>query len=211
MHGLNEFGFIKFKLLVVINKTDKLIWREFLDEREDALSFIYHQNIDFLFFYGKKYTTNEELVLDAIQDLFFYLISKRQTLGETDNIRMYLLKAFRRRLFEELRKKEKQQELSYEYFIEPQIIFSVEEKLIFEEEKSEKENELKHGLEKLNPKQREVLYYKFTCGFDYNQICEIMSISYDTARQMVSRSIQNLKKYLISREFIFTLLFRRKK
>lgn len=193
------------------NKTDKLIWREFLNEREDALSFIYHQNVDFLFFYGKKFTTNEDLILDVIQDLFYYLISKRQSLGETDNIRIYLLKAFRRRLFEQLKKKNKQQELEKDYSNESQIVFSVEEKLIFNEEVSEKELELKRGMEKLNAKQREVLYYRFTCGFDYQQICEIMSISYDTARQMVSRSIQNLKKYLITRGFIFALIFRRRK
>jgi len=195
----------------VNNKTDKLIWREFLNEREDALSFIYHQNVDFLFFYGKKFTTNEDLILDVIQDLFYYLISKRQSLGETDNIRIYLLKAFRRRLFEQLKKKNKQQELEKDYSNESQIVFSVEEKLIFNEEVSEKELELKRGMEKLNAKQREVLYYRFTCGFDYQQICEIMSISYDTARQMVSRSIQNLKKYLITRGFIFALIFRRRK
>ncbi|WP_321347436.1 sigma-70 family RNA polymerase sigma factor [uncultured Draconibacterium sp.] len=189
------------------NKTDKILWREFKDEREDALSFIYHQNIDFLFFYGKKFTSDEDFILDVIHDLFFYLIRKHKTLGDTDNIRMYLLKAFRRRLFEELRKKDKQQEIVDEYSVEPQIVFSIEQDLIIEEEKSEKELELKRGMEKLNPKQREVLYYRFTCGFDYNQICEIMSISYDTARQMVSRSIVTLKKYLIAKGFILMRLF----
>ncbi|QIA09152.1 RNA polymerase sigma factor [Draconibacterium halophilum] len=193
------------------NKTDKIIWREFINEREDALSFIYHQNVDFLFFYGKKFTTDESLIVDVIQDLFFYLISKRENLGETDNIRIYLLKSFRRRLFENLKKKKKELEQIKEYSIEPRIVFSVEEKIIFDEEESEKELELKRGMEKLNAKQREVLYYRFTCGFDYQQICEIMSISYDTARQMVSRSIQSLKKYLISRGFIFVILFGRKK
>ncbi|WP_346860853.1 sigma-70 family RNA polymerase sigma factor [uncultured Draconibacterium sp.] len=193
------------------NKTDKIIWKEFIDEREDALSFIYHQNVDFLFFYGKKFTTNDHLILDVIQDLFFYLISKRQTLGETDNIRIYLLKAFRRRLFKQLKKRTKQQELEKDFSEDPQIVFSIEEKLISDEEASEKELELKRGMEKLNAKQREVLYYRFTCGFDYQQICEIMSISYDTARQLVSRSIQNLKKYLISRGFIFLFLLKRQK
>ncbi len=193
------------------NKTDIIIWREFKNEREDALSYIYHQNIDFLFFYGKKFTSDKDFILDVIQDLFFHLIRNHKTLGDADNIRMYLLKAFRRRLFEELRKKSKQQEFANEYFVEPQFVFSIEQDLIFEEERSEKELELKRGMAKLNTKQREILYYRFTCGFNYNQICEIMSISYDVARQLVSRSIQALKAYLVSKGFVLLHFFFKKR
>ncbi|WP_321374823.1 sigma-70 family RNA polymerase sigma factor [uncultured Draconibacterium sp.] len=190
-------------------KTDKLIWREFLDEREDALSYIYHQNVDFLFFNGKRYTADEDLVLDVIQDLFYYIIRKRQSLGETDNIRIYLLKAFRRRLFEQLKKQSKQKDLEKDYSNESQIIFSIEERLILDEEVSENELKLKRGIENLNAKQREILFYKFTCGLDYQQICDIMSISYDTARQLVSRTIRDLKKHLISNGLILMTLLRR--
>lgn len=203
--------YIYLKAELVKNSTDKIIWKEFKNEREDALSYIYHENIDFLFFYGKKFTADEDLILDVVQDLFFYLIRKRKTLGETENIRMYLLKSFRRRLFKEFKKKEKQQELHKVHSLEPEIVFSVEEKMIFNEEKSAKEVELRRGMEKLNSQQREILYYKYSCDFDYNQICEIMSISYDSARQMVSRAIQSLKKYLITKGLILMLIFRSQK
>ncbi len=197
-------------MLLLKNKTDKIIWKNFIDEGEEALSFIYHQNVDFLFYYGKKFTANEALILDVIQDLFFYLISKRQTLGETDNIRIYLLIAFRRRLFDKLKKENRQHELEQEYEQQPQIVFSVEEQLIMDEEALEKKQELRRSLEKLSVQQREVLYYRFTCGFDYQQICTIMSISYDAARQMVSRSIQQLRKSMVAKGFMFTLLFFRR-
>lgn len=188
------------------NNSDNIIWKEFKNGKDDALSFIYHQNIDFLFFYGKKFTTDEALILDVIQDLFFYLIQKRNTLGDTENIRMYLLKSFRRSLFIELRKKEKLQKFDDTGF-EPEIVFSVEENLIIAEEQSEKSMELKRGMQMLNQQQREILYYKFTCNFDYNQICEIMSISYDSARQIVSRSIQSLKKYLTLKVILLMIFF----
>jgi RNA polymerase sigma factor (sigma-70 family) len=194
------------KKLFVNNNSDNIIWKEFKNGKDDALSFIYHQNIDFLFFYGKKFTTDEALILDVIQDLFFYLIQKRNTLGDTENIRMYLLKSFRRSLFIELRKKEKLQKFDDTGF-EPEIVFSVEENLIIAEEQSEKSLELKRGMQMLNQQQREILYYKFTCNFDYNQICEIMSISYDSARQIVSRSIQSLKKYLTLKVILLMIFF----
>lgn len=190
---------------------DGKIWDEFKRGNNKALSQIYHQNIDFLFFYGKKFTTDEELVLDTIQDLFFYFIQKRNNLGKTENIRMYILKAFRRRLFEEIKKTNKLRKLNSDLQIEPQITFSKEEDIIARERQSKKDKELQRGMQKLNARQREVLYYKFTCGFDYDQICEIMSISYESARKMVSRSVNSLKKYLNEQGFVLMLLFRAKK
>ena len=177
--------------------------------KDYALSNIYRQNIDFLFFYGKKFTADEELVLDVIQDLFCYIIEKRESLGTTENIRMYLLKSFRRRLFNELKKINKRL-AGNEDVLEPKIVFSAEEELITEEEQSEKRLELKLGLKKLNSKQREVLYYKFNCGFDYDQICSIMEISYSSARQMVSRAVNTLKSHMWGKGFIFLLYLRKR-
>ena len=188
------------------NYSDHIIWKEFKDGKEHTLSFIYHQNVDFLFFYGKKFTTDEALILDVIQDLFFYLIQKRKSLGDAENIRMYLLKSFRRSLFVEIKKKKKFKNFD-SINIEPEIVFSVEDNLMAVEELSEKEQELKRVMQILTPQQREILYYKFTCNFDYNQICELMSISYDSARQLVSRSIQSLKKYITLKAILFLIFF----
>ncbi len=177
-------------------KEDQYIWGEFKNGEEYALSHIYHQNIDFLFFYGKKITRNEELILDIIHDLFYELIRSRKNLGRTDNIRLYLLTSFRRKLIREIQQKKKHEDNYKEIEIQPNIVFSVEEDLISTEEKSHRLELVRKGMKELNLKQREVLYYKFTLGFDYQQICEIMSITNDTARQLVSRAIQSLKKFL---------------
>jgi DNA-directed RNA polymerase specialized sigma24 family protein len=52
------------------------------------------------------------------------------------------------------------------------------------------------GLKAISPKQREILFYRFMCDFEYSQICEIMSIKYDSARKQVFRAIQALKDKL---------------
>lgn len=188
-------------------KEDKYIWEEFKNGEEYALSYIYHQNIDFLFFFGKKITKDEELILDIIQDLFYELIRSKQNLGETDNIRLYLLKSFRRKLIKVLQQKQKQEERKYE--IQPNIIFSAEEDWISTEENSRKRELIIQGIKELNLKQREVLYYKFTCGFDYKQISEIMAVTNESARQLSSRAIQTLKKYLLENGLILLTIIRR--
>ena len=188
---------------------DKSIWEEFKHGEEYALSFIYNQNIDFLFFYGKKITKDDDLILDIIQDLFHELIRSKSNLGKTDNIRLYLLKSFRRKLIREIQQKHKYQENYQELEVQPNIVFSVEEDLISTEEKSHREELVKQGMKELSHKQREILYYKFTCGFDYKQISEIMTITNDSARQLVSRAIQSIKKYLSENHSILLFITNR--
>lgn len=185
---------------------DYNLWEDFKKGKEHALSEVYHHHVDFLFNYGKKITADEDIVLDTIQDIFFDLIRNRRSLGSTDNIRLYLLKTFRRKLIRTLEKEKKLGPISSN--IEesrPEITFSIEEQIIRNEESAQKTKLIAEALKLLNPRQREILYYKFTCGFDYPEICELMSISYDTARQLVSRTIQTLKKSLPSK--IAPLLF----
>lgn len=190
-------------------KEDKYIWDEFKNEVDYALSYIYNQNIDFLFFYGKKFTIEEDFILDMIQDLFCDLIKYRKTLGETDNIRLYLMKSFRRKLLRGIENKRKFAKLDNDCKLEPEIVFSIEEEMITDEEQYRRNKFLQQGLKELNAKQREVIYYKFTLGYDYDQISEIMSITYDSARQLVSRGISSLKHFMVENNFFLLLIYRR--
>lgn len=192
-------------------KEDKYIWDKFKNDEEPALSYIYNQNIDFLFFYGKKFTIEEDFILDMIQDLFYDLIKYRKTLSETDNIRLYLIKSFRRKLLRGIESKKKLVKLDNVYNLEPQIVFSIEEEMITNEEQSRKNEFLRQGLKELNAKQREVIYYKFTLGYDYDQISEIMSITYDSARQLVARGINSLKRFMAENNFFLMLIYRQLK
>ena len=181
---------------------DLTLWNDFRNGKEQALSYIYYHHAEFLFLYGQKFTDDKELISDVIQDLFYDLIRTRKRLGSTDNIRFYLARSFRRKLSLEIKKsKTKFGELT-----EKEMNFSINEEMTLDE----KSEVLNQGLKELNSKQREILYYKFNCEFSYEQICEIMSISYDSARQMVSRSINSLKKILANHKMLFLALIFRK-
>ena len=190
-------------------KDDQYIWEEFKNGKEYALAHIYNQNIDFLFCFGKRISKDEDLILDVIQDLFYELIKSKKNLGKTDNIRLYLLKSFRRKLIRELQRKHKQSGSIEEIEIQPDIVFSVEEDLILAEDKSKRLEIIRQGMKELNQKQREVLYYKFTLGFDYKHISEIMQVTNDSARQLVSRAIHSLKNHFAENNFILMVLFRK--
>ena len=186
--------------------SDKVIWNNFRNGDGEALSFIYFQHIKQLFQYGMKYTKDRDLVLDSIHDLFEYLLIKRENLGETDNIRFYLMRSLRRQLVQNLKKQEKFSKISSDDAFGPNIVFAVEEQIINAEFSKEREMKIRTALNELSPRLREILYYRFTCNLDYDQICELMSLTYDSARKMMFRALKSLKKTL-SDSYILLFMF----
>ncbi len=182
--------------------SDKKLWEDFKAGEKYALSHIYYQNIQFLYRYGSKFSNNEDLIKDTLQDLFFDLIRLRSNLGANDNIKFYLITAFRRKLFRNLKKQKITDEKTDFLYPEAQIVYSAEYEMIGREELSHREKLVQKALAELSPKQREILYYRYTCDFEYNQICELMDLKYDSARKLVFRSLQSLKKQLSSSEII---------
>jgi RNA polymerase sigma factor (sigma-70 family) len=191
--------------------TDKQIWDDFKRGKGYALSHIYYQNMQLLYRYGKKFTHDNDLVMDTIQDLFYDLIRTRDKLGNTNNIKYYLIKSFRRKLFRNICKQWNQIEANT-IEIEPTLVFSVEEDMIDREVLSQREVIIQEALKKLTPRMREILYYRYNCEFEYDYICEIMGIQYDSARKMVYKAIRELKSIFSEYKTInlFYLCFKRK-
>ncbi len=193
-------------------KSEANIWKDFKEGSNYALSYIYHKHIQILYRYGKKFSTDEELIKDTVQELFFDLIRSRSNLGETDNICFYLMTSFRRKLFKAINKK-KHIEYSDENDFSAEIVYSAEHELINREELTHKEKIIMDALSELSPKQREILFYRYSCDFDYDQICEIMKLQYNSARKQMSRALKSLKKILENEDILvfFYLGFRKKK
>jgi len=182
---------------------DNNLWEDFKKGEQAALSHIYHLYVESLYRYGKKFSSDSDLVKDTIQDLFCDLIRTREKLGPTEHIYFYLIKSFRRKLFRSLNETNmtKHKEEDEEAFT-VHIVYSVEEDYIQKEHLSKKEEMMQKGLAELSPKQREILYYRFTCDFEYEQICEIMSMKYDSARKMVFRALKSLRENLADTNLI---------
>jgi len=197
---------VKFSWMDPITNDTKL-WEDFKKGEKYALTHIYYQYADSLFRYGKKYSSEDELVKDAIQDLFFDLIRTRASLGSTNHIYFYLIKALRRRLFK-TNAGNKTLVLNNEEaeIYSANIVYSIEDEWIHKEGLTKKEDILRKGLAALSPKQREILYYRYTCDFDYEQICEIMSMKYDSARKMVFRALKTLREHMSDTNFTFFII-----
>jgi len=174
--------------------TQNEIWNLFInDGNEEALSSVYAENYDLLFDYGHRFTSNVNIIEDAIQDIFINIIKYRKSIGVVKNIKGYLICTFRRQLFLDLNKQKKIilteliPEDFFDYFSSP------------DQETLDKENiEFLHStinecISNLNPKQREILFLRFEREISYEEIAVILNISVESCYKSIYRTIKTIR------------------
>src|SRR5690606_27340999 len=116
----------------------------------DALDFIFKEHSSNLFAYGSRFTRDEDLVLDAIQDVFVELWNRRQNLSETNCIKFYLLKALRRRITRVILGVKRFETVAENiHALEENINFSAEHLLVLEETEQLRRERLNRAIEGL--------------------------------------------------------------
>jgi len=172
------------------------IWSSFKKGEDWAVSFIYSENAEKLYHYGLKFTPDNALVEDVLQDLFAELIKNRKSLGDTDNILFYLLKSFKRKMLRKIQTekrydlKEKMEAYNFE------VTWPVEHDIILGEASEQKSRMLLNALNELTPRQKEVIYLRFTKELDYNEVAGMLDISVESCRNLISKAISTLKKWV---------------
>lgn len=190
-----------------VKSTDIETWAQFKNGDDNALSLIYNHNAKKLYVYGLKFTPNHSIVEDAIQDLFSDLVRTRRNLGDTNNIHFYLIKAFKRRLHRQILK-EKKYDLDGVGDDHPfEITYSIEHDIILTEKADLKVEFLRRAIGALTSRQKEAVYLRFTDGLSYEEISEIMSMSVESCRNLIYRTIKTLKDSLETNGSRVTLLF----
>lgn len=170
------------------------VWLKFTEGDDDALSSIYFEFFDLLLNFGMKYSSDRFLVEDCIQNLFVDLLKNRHQQKTVHNLRFYLTKALRNQMLYENRKTKNQIPVEEQTETEFTITYSIENSLIAMETDEMHLRFLKIIMEDLTARQKEALYLKFNCGFDYKQISELMQISVESARTMVYRTLKSIKE-----------------
>jgi RNA polymerase sigma factor (sigma-70 family) len=82
-----------------------LIWKSFLAGDQEAFAHLYNQHVDSMYRYGTKICKDEDLVKDAIQEVFIDLYVKRHK-NRTDpgHLKYYLILALKRNLIKKLKR-----------------------------------------------------------------------------------------------------------
>jgi RNA polymerase sigma factor (sigma-70 family) len=173
---------------------DLKIWNAFRQGSREALDYIFKQHASNLFAYGTRFTKDQELVLDCIQDLFVELWNRRQSLSETNSIRFYLLKGLRRRIARTINGAKRLEAIADDaQYLEEKMNFSVEHFLVLQETDQSRKASLKRAMESLTKRQRESIYLKFFQGLNNEAIASVMSLSEPSVSTLVSQAIKALR------------------
>ena len=189
----------------VLKKTSSIefsseqLWKAFKGGDEAAFIQIYHLYANVLFNYGCQFTQDSELVKDCLQDFFIYLRKNRAGFSDTSHVKMYLLKAFKRRVVDYLKKYNKESERNESFlFYQFPVELSSETIYINQQIEEEQIQKLNTALKALDNKEREAIYYFYYEGLSYEQIAEIFNFSHiSSARRLIYRGLSQLRKLIL--------------
>ena len=181
------------------------VWSDF--KRGDRIAYegIIRDHYRDLYAYGIRLLNNPDFIKDCIHDLFIHLWERRLYLGETDDIRLYLLKSLRNRVIKGINKGNRWLEFGEETTTGSDLEWSVEDKIISIEKSEFERQRIREVLLRLSPRQREVIHLRFFEGFSNERIAVIMEISKPAVANLVHAALGSIRQ--MWRSSVISLLF----
>lgn len=179
--------------------SDEELWESCRKGNKEAFKEIYCRFYSLLYNYGSKLVQDKDLVKDCIQDLFIKMIQHYPSLSATLNVKGYLIKALRNKLYDTLEKEKATDDISlYEETFITDELFSL---LSFED--SEADSQTRHLMEvfsELSPRQQEVIYLYYVNELKHEQIAEVLGIHYQSSKNLLFRSLSLLRKLYLKKK-----------
>ncbi|MFM8591830.1 MAG: RNA polymerase sigma factor [Sphingomonadales bacterium] len=168
--------------------SDDILWDSFRQGNKSALGALFERYYVVLYQYGIKICRDSELVNDSLQDLFIEIWQQRKP-APLLSLKAYLLKSLRYKLIRaakksrhiELTELDETFEMSHEHF------------LIQSEQDKANVEALTRELTLLSPRQQEIIFLRYYQQLSYREICEIMQIEYQVARNQLSMALKKLR------------------
>ena len=168
-------------------------WKLFLEGDDQAYSWIYTHYIQVLYNYGLQITPDSEIVKDCIQDVFVKIYKAKKKLTVPQNPKVYLMIALKNNIYNTFNQERLQKNYAFSlYQTEEQL--TVKNEFIDQEARNEEMNNIKRMMKILTPRQREVIYYRFIEELSYDDICQIMGLNYQSAYNLLQRSLQKIRE-----------------
>lgn len=180
-----------------ISLEDQRLWSAFRRSDEYAFGEIARKYYQSLLTYGVRFSVDREFVKDCMQELFYEMWERRESLGDTDFVKFYLFKSLRRKIYRESNKKTGHSlETDLNHASDYSEGATIEEQIIALETKEEKIRWVNQRILQLSKRQQEVIHLKFFEELDNESISQIMSISKQSVTNLIHKSLTELKANL---------------
>lgn len=172
---------------------NKELWHRFREGDDAAFAELYTLNVDAMLDYGLHFTPIRDQVKDVVQDVFVSIYNKRDKIVDVENVRLYLFVALKNGLFSLFNKDKRYYQIDT---MEPVFTLedSAEETYMGFEREAEQQRQIRQMLSLLSPRQREVIYYRFTEGMSFDEICVLMQMNTQSVRNLLHRSITKIRE-----------------
>ncbi len=169
---------------------------------EKALALLMGKYYSDLYNYAARFTPDDQLIKDCIQEVFISLWQRRQTVGVILSPKFYFLRAIKNKVLKSLdsaHRKMGQQAPPEDYDFSHE--FSIEKIIIAREVSEQNAARLKAILALLSKREKEVIYLKYYQYLDNGQIAELMTVNRQSVYNLLHEAIRKLKE-LWHQEFV---------
>ena len=180
--------------------TEKILWSQIREGDMSAFEELFNLYADSLLAYGMKFTPDREQVKDIIQDLFVRIIKRHDSLPEVENVKAYLLQAFRNNLINNLStdrlcsfdENDLLRQQAEDNIMETVDDYSPDDDML------RRRLRVNRALMTLTPHQKEIIYLRYVQELPSSDIARMLGINVQSVRNDVHRVIAGLRKQVIS-------------
>jgi RNA polymerase sigma factor (sigma-70 family) len=161
---------------------------------ENALASLMQMYYDDLYNYAARFTKDDGLIKDCIQEVFISLWQRRESADTILSPKYYFLRAIKNKILKSLHKNIRtatsaRLQDEYDFFHE----FSIERVIIEKQVSEEKAEKLRKTLALLTKRQTEIIYLKYYQYLDHGQIAELMNVSRQSVYNLLHEAIHKLR------------------
>ena len=183
----------------VINLTkeqEQTLWKDMISGNKKSFEDLYKQYFQALINYGFRITKNENLIEDAVQELFISIWNNRTNLSEVNEVKFYLFRSLKNRILRQLEKDIFDKSDDIDVYLDFLNSISEEQKKIDSEQFDANLETLQRAIAHLPIRQQEVINLKYYHDFTLDEIAKLMDVNKQSVSNLLFRSYAILRKLL---------------
>ena len=175
---------------------EQTLWKDMISGNKKSFEDLYNQYFQALINYGFRITKNENLIEDAVQELFISIWNNRTNLSEVNEVKFYLFRSLKNRILRQLEKDIFDKSEDVDVYLDYLISISEEQKKIDSEQFDANLDTLQRAIAHLPIRQQEVINLKYYHDFTLEEIAKLMDVNKQSVSNLLFRSYAILRKLL---------------
>jgi RNA polymerase sigma-70 factor (ECF subfamily) len=175
---------------------EQTLWKDMISGNKKSFEDLYNQYFQALINYGFRITKNENLIEDAVQELFISIWNNRTNLSEVNEVKFYLFRSLKNRILRQLEKDVFDKSEDIDVYLDFLNSISEEQKKIDSEQFDANLDTLQRAIAHLPIRQQEVINLKYYHDFTLDEIAKLMDVNKQSVSNLLFRSYAILRKLL---------------